>query len=103
MIIHLDIRQFNQSEDTVIWDVRDEINFNEGHIAFAKNQPLASLTKELLDNTQGDIYVLCGGGTKAEKACQLLESFDKNRQIIHLIGGTRAAKALGMPIISENI
>lgn len=102
MIKTLDIADFTPNADIAIWDVRVPENYNSGHIAHAKNTPIEHITSELLAQTTGDIYVLCGGGTKAEKACQLLESIDPNRTYIHLTGGTRGAKALGWTLISEN-
>ncbi|WP_323841739.1 MULTISPECIES: rhodanese-like domain-containing protein [unclassified Moraxella] len=102
MITQLDIKDFTPSADKIIWDVRDLQNYQDGHIQHAKNVPLDMLNQELLDATTGDIYVLCGGGTKAEKAVNYLNDLNPNRNIIHLTGGTRAAKALGMKIISKN-
>ena len=89
MISQLAIEHFTPSADKIIWDVRDADNYNNGHILHAINQPLKTLTKDLLDNTTGDIYVLCGGGTKAVKACDILEALDPSRTYIHLTGGTR--------------
>lgn len=102
MIHTLDIKDFSPSADKTIWDVRDADSYTKGHIKHAINQPLDSLNQELLDSTTGDIYVLCGGGTKAGRACELLESLDPSRTIIHLTGGTRGAVALSMEIITEN-
>lgn len=101
MIKQLAIENFQPNDTHTIWDVRDLENYQAGHIEYAQHQPLDGLSKELLDNTEGDIYVLCGGGAKAEKAVQLLESLDPSRNIIHLTGGTRGAIACGMNIISE--
>ncbi|HBI49564.1 MAG TPA: sulfurtransferase, partial [Moraxellaceae bacterium] len=53
--------------------------------------------------TDGTIYVLCGGGSKAAKAVALLNEIDPKRDIVHLTGGTRAAKAAGMTIVSDNL
>ncbi len=101
MIKTLEIAEFTPSADKVIWDVRDHSAYNQGHIAHAVNMPVDSLTAEQLAGVQGDVYVLCGGGTKAGRATQKLHEFDPSRTIIHLTGGTRQAKALGWEIISE--
>ena len=45
------------------------------------------------------IYLLCGGGSKAPRAAELLEKLDSSREYIVLMGGTRAAKEHGLPII----
>ncbi|WP_066802829.1 rhodanese-like domain-containing protein [Moraxella oblonga] len=102
MIKTLDIANFTPNADLTIWDVRVPENYNSEHIAHAQNVPIENISPERLAQTTGDIYILCGGGTKAEKACQLLESIDPNRTYIHLTGGTRGAKALGWTLITEN-
>ncbi len=100
MIRELAITEFNPQATDIIWDVRDNQAYLEGHIQYAKNQPLDSLTAELLASTTGTIYILCGGGTKASKAVAKLDEFNKNRDIVHLTGGTRGAKSAGMTIIT---
>lgn len=101
MIKTLSISEFTPTPAHTIWDVRDKASYRDGHIEHAKNQPIRTLTTDLLDSTTGDIYVLCGGGTKAVKACELLEKLDPTRTYIHLTGGTRGAIACGMEIIKE--
>lgn len=101
MIREIAITDYTPNENDTIWDVRDEKAYKEGHIAHAKNQPLDTLTAELLANTDGTIYVLCGGGTRAGKSATLLDSFDSSRDIVILQGGTRGAKSAGMEIVSE--
>lgn len=102
MIKTLDITDFAPNADLTIWDVRVPENYHSEHIAHAQNVPIENITPERLAQTTGDIYVLCGGGTRASKACELLENLDPNRTYIHLTGGTRGAKALGWTLISEN-
>lgn len=101
MIRYLNITDYMPSENDTIWDVRDAPAYNEGHIEYAKNQPLSTLTADLLNQTQGTIYVLCGGGTRAGKSATLLDSFDNSRDIVILQGGTRGAKTAGMKIVSK--
>lgn len=95
MIETLDIADFVPSADKVIIDVRDVEMYQAGHIAHAINQPIDTLSAELLNETSGTLYVLCGGGTKAERAVALLNELDPARTIVHLTGGTRKAVALG--------
>ncbi|AKG08123.1 sulfurtransferase [Moraxella bovoculi] len=102
MITQINIKDFTPSANKTIYDVRDEANYKAGHIEYAQNQPIETLDQALLDSTTGDVYVLCGGGTKAERACTLLNEIDPTRNIIHITGGTRGAQALGMPIIRES-
>lgn len=101
MIREINITDYTPNENDTIWDVRDQKAYNEGHIEHAKNQPLDTLTADIFAQTQGTVYVLCGGGTRAGKSAQLLESFDNSRDIVILQGGTRGAKSAGMKMISE--
>lgn len=101
MIKTLDISEFTPQADLTIWDVRDTDNYKKGHITHAINVPLDDINHNALNTTTGDIYVLCGGGTKALKACERLEKLNPNRTYIHLTGGTRGAIALGWDIVSE--
>ena len=103
MIRELAITDFSATANDTVWDVRDSKAFAQGHIESAKNQPLDTLTAELLATTDGTVYVLCGGGSKAAKAVALLNEIDPKRNIVHLTGGTRAAKAAGMTIVSDNL
>lgn len=102
MIHTLAIADFVASSTLTIWDVRDEQAFKEGHITHAVNMPIERIGLDVLNQTTGDIYVLCGGGTKAGRACELLEQLDPSRTYVHLTGGTRGAKALGWTLIQEN-
>jgi rhodanese-related sulfurtransferase len=47
------------------------------------------------------IYILCGGGSKAPRAAELLDGFDAAREY-HSDGGTRAAKDAGLPLEQGN-
>lgn len=101
MIKTLDIKDFQPNAKHTIWDVRDNQSYRNGHIEHAQNHPLDTLNLSLLEQTTDEIYILCGGGTKAQKACELLQSLNPDGTYIHLIGGTRGAIAQGMTIIQE--
>lgn len=103
MIRELPITEFTPTADATIWDVRDANAYADGHIEYAKNQPLDTLTTDVLAKTKGTVYVLCGGGSKAAKAVAILNDIDPERDIVHLTGGTRGAKAAGMTIVSETL
>ncbi|STZ00206.1 Thiosulfate sulfurtransferase PspE precursor [Moraxella lacunata] len=101
MIKTQDIAEFAPNDNLTIWDVRDADSYRSGHIAHAINVPIEHINAETLAQSVGDVYVLCGGGTKAGRACELLESLDPSRTYIHLTGGTRGAKALGWTLIED--
>ncbi|MFT4021184.1 MAG: rhodanese-like domain-containing protein [Acinetobacter sp.] len=100
MIRKQEITTFEFPEGAVIWDVRDPKSYQEGHIYGAINQPIDTLDDQILKNVQADepIYILCGGGSKAPRAAEKLEGYDSSREYVVLMGGTRAAKAAGLPI-----
>lgn len=100
MIRKVEITTFDFPANAVIWDVRDAKSYAEGHIQGAVNRPITELSEASLQEVAADetIYVLCGGGSKAPRAAEMLASFDDNRDIVVLMGGTRAAKAAGMPL-----
>ena len=98
MIRELQVTALDLSQPATIWDVRDAASHAEGHLRGAVSQPLETLTAALLATVPAGqpIYVLCGGGTKAGRACALLENLDPSREYVELKGGTRAAKAAGL-------
>lgn len=100
MIRKLEITTFEFPENAVIWDVRDAKAFAEGHVKGAVNQPIDSLNAEILTQVNSDqsIYILCGGGSKAPRAAEKLESLDGTRDYVVLMGGTRAARDAGLPL-----
>lgn len=101
MIEKLDILSFSFDEHSIVWDVRDEIAYNEAHVKGAMNMPIDGLSVHSLHNIPSNqpIYILCGGGLKAPRAAELLDSLDNSRTYFVLEGGTRVAKSHGLPIV----
>lgn len=106
MPIHtLAIDNFTPTSHHTILDVRDAANYQAGHIAFAKNCPIDDTSDDQLLTMVGDseqVFVLCGGGTKAGRACERLATLAPTINIVHLTGGTRQAQALGWELVVEN-
>lgn len=100
MIRKQEITTFEFPENAIIWDVRDNKAFNESHVKGAVNQPIDGLSADSLAQVESDqpIYILCGGGSKAPRAAEKLEGLDSARDYVVLMGGTRAAKAAGLPL-----
>lgn len=100
MIRKQDITTFEFSESAVIWDVRDQSSFAEGHIKGAVNLPIDTLGEQSLAQVAADqpIYILCGGGSKAPRAADKLEQIDASREYVILMGGTRAAREAGIAL-----
>lgn len=104
MIRKQDITTFDYPEGAVIWDVREPASYQDGHLQGSVNQPISGLTAESLNSVDASqpIYILCGGGSKAPRAADLLEGFDSSREYIVLMGGTRAAKEAGIELEQGN-
>lgn len=105
MIKTLDIGDFVPTPTACILDVRDVEKFTQGHIAHAKNCPIDTADDQMLLSAVGDaneVFVLCGGGTKAVRAVERLEHLRSDLSIVHLAGGTRKAQALGWALVVEN-
>ena len=104
MIRKQEITTFEFPENAVIWDVRDASAYSEAHVKGAVNQPISSLSADILTQVSTDqpIYILCGGGSKAPRAAELLDGFDSQREYVVLMGGTRAARAAGLPLVEGN-
>ncbi|WP_269915348.1 rhodanese-like domain-containing protein [Acinetobacter sp. HY1485] len=100
MIRKQEITTFDFPQDAVIWDVRDNSAFLEGHVKGAVNLPITELNEAVLAKVATDqpIYLLCGGGSKAPRAAEKLEGFDASREYVILMGGTRAVKDAGLPL-----
>lgn len=103
MIRKQEITTFEFPENAIIWDVRDNKAYAEGHIKGAVNQPIDDLSVDSLTQVDSDqpIYILCGGGSKAPRAAEKLESLDSSRDYVVLMGGTRAARDAGLPLEQE--
>lgn len=100
MIRKQEITTFEFPDEAIIWDVRDASAYAEAHVKGAVNQPISTLTADSLTQVSADqpIYILCGGGSKAPRAAELLEGFDSSREYVVLMGGTRAAREAGLPL-----
>ena len=100
MIRKQEITTFEFPDNAIIWDVRDASAYAEGHIKGAVNQPITGLSADSLTQVEADqpIYILCGGGSKAPRAAELLDGYDQNREYVVLMGGTRAARDAGFPL-----
>ncbi|TCB34140.1 rhodanese-like domain-containing protein [Acinetobacter sp. ANC 4910] len=100
MIRKQEITTFEFPDDAIIWDVRDASAYAEAHVKGAVNQPITGLSADCLTQVSADqtIYILCGGGSKAPRAAELLDGLDDSREYVVLMGGTRAARDAGLPL-----
>ncbi|MTD41529.1 rhodanese-like domain-containing protein [Erwinia sp. CPCC 100877] len=88
------INEFEQLEKRnklAIIDVREEDEFETGHIKEAKNFPLSTLqeTAEQL-NPEQQYYLICHSGGRSQMACEYLAASDY--QVTNVMGGMSAWK-----------
>jgi len=100
MIRKQEITTFEFPEGAIIWDVRDTRAYTEAHVKGAVNRPITEITVDSLTQVATDqpIYILCGGGSKAPRAAEILDSLDASREYVVLMGGTRAARDAGFAL-----
>lgn len=82
-----------------IIDVRSETEFAAAHIAGAKCIPLQQLPVRYADLGEGDLVMVCEGGTRAGLAQQSLRQH--RGRVFVLDGGMRAWREAGLPVIAS--
>lgn len=87
-------------EDALMVDLRDQNDFQQGHIPNAKHIPLAALEKrvgDLAKYKQSPIILCCGVGTRSAAAVGTLrkQGFEK---VYNLQGGLNAWQQAGQPV-----
>ena len=80
-------------------DVRSSGEYASGHVPQAINIPLEQLEARFGDLNEGQVAVLCQGGTRAGMACDLLK--DHHDGLLLVTGGTKAWIDAGLPIVSS--
>jgi len=86
-------------EDALVLDVRENSEFNDGHIAKARHIPLGQLKSrlnELEKFKDKPIVAVCRSGSRSRHACSMLKKsgFDKT---YNLAGGMVAWEQAGLP------
>jgi rhodanese-related sulfurtransferase len=84
-------------EDAVVLDVRDQAEYEAGHILGARNLPMARLESSDLKRKDKPVIVYCQTGERGPKAAATLkkQGFEK---VVNLSGGLAAWKQAGLPV-----
>lgn len=88
-------------ENALVLDVRSDTEFAGGHIADARNIPLAQLAEridELRKYQQKPIVVNCQSGVRTNSACAQLKKAGFTR-LYNLRGGMNAWKQANLPTV----
>jgi rhodanese-related sulfurtransferase len=80
-------------------DVRTPAEFEEVHVAFARNVPLDRLDPRTIGaDAQAPLYVVCRSGSRGEKACERLAAAGF-ANVMNIEGGTLACVDAGLPVV----
>lgn len=93
------VQQHKKNPDSMIVDVRKEIEYGSEHIAMAKNMPLDSLNEHMATIPRtGSVYVHCAGGYRSMVANSILKArgFDN---VVNVDGGIAAIKQLAPELL----
>lgn len=78
--------QLKQGEQLFLLDVREDAEWEEGHVQGAKHIPLGQLMERVEElPVSQEIIVICRSGNRSGLACELLH--EKGFQIVNMTGG----------------
>jgi rhodanese-related sulfurtransferase len=87
--------------DVEVIDVREPVEWNNGHLAGARLVPLESLRRSPSASLPRDgVLFVCAAGVRSQTAARLAESMGL-KSVYNLSGGTRAWAKAGLPLTSE--
>ena len=86
--------------DAQVLDVREDDEWEAGHIAGALHIPLAQVPQRLAELPQGQLHVVCRGGGRSQRAGEWLQG--NGYDAVNVEGGMGAWAAAGRPMVSEN-
>lgn len=80
------VQRLAQKEAIVILDVREQDEWESGHIPDAKHIPLMELPTRLEElNPEDEIIVVCHSGGRSHHACEYLAHMGYN--VVNMLGG----------------
>lgn len=87
-------------EGVAVLDVREQVEWDSGHIEGAVHIPLMDLPQRLVDVPTGQTLVVCKVGGRSAQAVGYLvhQGFDA----VNLDGGMLEWQAAGRPLVSES-
>jgi len=85
--------------DLAILDVREDDEWQHGHIDGATHIPLRDLPSRVADVPPGPVLVVCKVGGRSSQAAGFL--LQQGRDVVNLDGGMLDWEAAGRPMVSE--
>lgn len=87
-------------DDAVVLDVREDDEWQAGHIDGVTHIPLAEVPQRLGEIPEADtVYVVCRSGGRSSRATEWLN--DNGRGAVNVDGGMKAWAAAGKPMVSD--
>ncbi|WP_312103764.1 rhodanese-like domain-containing protein [Lachnoclostridium sp.] len=77
-----------EDKNIILLDVRENYEFQSGHIKGAKNIPLSAVDKKIetiAKNKNSILYIYCQSGARSARACQILSA--KGYTNVYNLGG----------------
>lgn len=86
-------------EGLAVLDVREQVEWDHGHIDGAVHVPLGELPQRLADVPDGQTLVVCKAGGRSAQATGWLAA--QGYDVVNLDGGMLDWEAAGRPMVSE--
>lgn len=78
--------RLKQGEQVHVLDVREPLEWAEGHIPGAKHIPLGQLLERLAElDPEEEVIVVCRSGGRSSLACELLS--ERGYRVVNMTGG----------------
>ena len=81
-----------------IVDVREPVEWAEGHIGHASLVPLATVPGNVAAFDGEPTYIVCRSGGRSGQACQFLR--EQGRNVVNVTGGMIAWTAAGLEVVT---
>ena len=96
------VREYRESENAILLDVRTSAEYESGHIDGSQNLPLESIhdAKALPEDKSSHLYVHCLSGARSSLAVAYLKK--KGYKNVHDIGGIKNYKGKLVHRFKEN-
>ncbi|MGI9608083.1 MAG: rhodanese-like domain-containing protein [Acidimicrobiales bacterium] len=84
--------------EVALIDVREADEYHEAHVAGAVLIPLSEFAGRTDELPAGQLHLICAAGGRSMKACEFLDSPD--RDLVNIAGGTKGWVAAGLPFVT---
>lgn len=85
------LKEWLSSNDAVLVDVREQAEWDAGHLAGATLLPLATVSAASLPSASGKkLVIYCRSGRRSQTACEIVYSQNPRLDVYNLEGGILA-------------